>query len=72
MPVAQPVTVAAPESSSTVWFAPFVNDGTSFTAVTVIVKVCGPLVSTPPFAVPPSSWMRTVTVAEPAALAAGV
>ena len=40
------------------------------TAVTVIVNVCGSLVSTPPLAVPPSSWIRTVTVTVPLALAA--
>src|SRR5947207_11825760 len=44
--------------------------GASFTAVTVMVKVCGPLVSMPPFAVPPLSWRRTVTVATPLASAA--
>ena len=38
-----------PASSSTVWSAPFVKHGASFTGVTVIVKVCGALVSTPPF-----------------------
>ena len=40
IPVAQPATVCAPASSKTVWFAPFVNDGASFTGVTVIVNVC--------------------------------
>ena len=54
------------------WSAPFVNDGASLTAVTVIVKVCGAEVSTPPFAVPPLSLAVTVTVAEPLASAAGV
>ena len=53
--VAQPATVCAPASSSTVWSAPFVKDGASLTSVTVIVNVCGADVSTPPFAVPPSS-----------------
>jgi hypothetical protein len=38
----------------------------------VIVKVCNTLVSTPPFAVPPLSWRRTVTVATPFTFAAGV
>ena len=33
--------------------------------MTVIVKVCGALVSLPPLAVPPSSTARTVIVAEP-------
>ena len=42
--------------------------GPSFTGVTVIVKVCGALVSLPP----PPSCRRTVTVAEPFASAAGV
>ena len=37
--VAQPDTVCAPASSSTVWLAPLVNVGGSLTAVTVIVKV---------------------------------
>ena len=46
--------------------------GASLTAVTVIVKVCVALVSTPPLAVPPSSVIVTVTVAVPLALAAGV
>ena len=36
------------------------------------MNVCGPLVSSPPLAVPPSSWMTTVTVAVPKASAAGV
>jgi len=72
MPVAQPATLWAPASSSTVWSEPAVNDGTSFTAVTVIVNVWSALVSTPPLAVPPSSLRLTVTVAEPFASAAGV
>jgi hypothetical protein len=46
--------------------------GTSLTAVTEMVNVCDALVSTPPFAVPPLSCSRTVTVAEPFAFAAGV
>ena len=46
--------------------------GASFTGVTVIVKVCAALVSAPPLAVPPLSWIWTVTVAVPLALAAGV
>jgi len=61
--VAQVATVCAPASSSTVWSAPLVKLGAWFTAVTVIVKVCAALVSTPPFSVPPSSCNCTVTVA---------
>src|SRR6185436_15687346 len=70
--VAQPVTLAAPESSLTVWLAPLVNDGASLTAVTAIEKVWPALWSTPPPAVPPSSNTVTVTVAAPLALPAGV
>ena len=51
----------------TVWSAPLVKLGASFTAVTVIVNVCGALVSTPPFAVPPLSCSVTVIVAVPIA-----
>ena len=40
--------------------------------MTVMLKVCGALVSVPPLAVPPSSWMRTVTVAAPLAPNPGV
>ena len=40
--------------------------------VTVIVNVCGALVSTPPFAVPPLSCSCTVTVADPVAPDASV
>ena len=46
--------------------------GASFTAVTVIVKVCGALAFVPPLATPPLSWAMTVTVAVPLELAAGV
>ena len=46
--------------------------GASFTGVTVIVNVCGGVVSTPPSAVPPSSLRTTVTSAVPVAFAAGV
>ena len=70
--VAQPPTVAAPESSATVWSAPFAKPGASFTAETVITNVCGALVSTPPPEMPPSSCSCTVTVADPFAFAAGV
>ena len=41
-------------------------------ATTVMVKICEPLVSTPPLPVPPLSWIFTVTVATPEALSAGV
>ena len=40
-------------------------NGASLTDVTVIVKVCGALVSTPPFAVPPVSLSTIVTSALP-------
>ena len=72
MPVAQPATVFAPESSSTATSAPLVKVGGSLTAGTEMVNVCGSLVSTPPFAVPPSSTMRNPIVAVPLAFAAGV
>ncbi len=72
MLVAQPATLAAPESSFTVWSAPFVKDGASLTPVTVIVNVWPADVSAPPLAVPPSSCAATVIVAAPEALAAGV
>jgi hypothetical protein len=58
------------ESSNTVWSAPFVNDGASFTAVRVIQSLFQ--VSAPPFAVPPSSLSLTLIVAVPLAFAAGV
>src|SRR6059036_1051142 len=44
--------------------------GGSLTAVTVMINVCGALVSTPPLAVPPLSLAVTVTVAAPLALGA--
>ena len=72
MSVAQPVTVCAPASSFTVSSAPLVKLGASLTGVTVIVNVWTRCVSTPPLAVPPLSWICTLTVAEPLALAAGV
>src|SRR5437867_4695821 len=62
----------APESSLTVTLPPPVNDGSSLTAVTVRVNVCGDEVSEPPFAVPPLSDSVTVTVALPNAFAAVV
>ena len=37
--IAQPTPVCAPQSSSTCWSAPFVNDGASFTALTSTVIV---------------------------------
>ena len=45
--------------------------GASFTAMTVMVKVLVAR-STPPLAVPPSSAVMTVMMAEPFALGAGV
>ena len=39
MAVAQPATDCAPESSSTVWSAPLVKDGTSLTGLTVTVTL---------------------------------
>src|SRR5205814_2169231 len=70
MAVAQ-AALYAPESSSTVTSPPLVNDGASLTALTVMVKVCGAELSTPPLTVPPSSWRVTVTVALPLASGAG-
>ena len=57
MLVAKPGTVCAPAVLSTVWFglAGSVKLGASLTGCTLSVNVCVPLVSTPPFAVPPSS-----------------
>ncbi len=72
MAVAQTATVCAPESSTTVWFAPAVKLGASFTPLTVIVKLCGAEVSTPPPATPPLSDSVSVIVAVPVAFAAGV
>ena len=46
--------------------------GASFTALIVMMNVCGALVSTPPFAVPPLSCATIVIVAVPFASAAGV
>jgi len=48
MPWAQPLTVWAAESSSTVWCAPGAKLGASFTGATVIVTVAGALTSMPP------------------------
>src|SRR5437016_5189722 len=72
MLAAQLATVCAPALLFTVWSAPLVNDGGSFTELTVIVKVCGAEVSTPPFAVPPLSLSKIVIVAEPFAFVAGM
>ncbi len=47
-PVAQPATVCAPASSSTVWSAPFVNDGASLMPETVTVIVPASFESTVP------------------------
>ncbi len=69
--VAQPATVAAPLSSFTVWFAPLVKLGTSFTELTTMTNVWGWLVSSPPLAVPPLSTIETVTVAVPNSFPAG-
>ena len=46
--------------------------GGSLTAVTVMVKTWAELVSTPPLAVPPSSWRVAHTLVLPLASAAGV
>ena len=46
--------------------------GASFTGFTVMVKVFVSLVSSPPLAVPPSSWSVTLIVAAPLALSAGM
>ncbi len=72
MPVAQPTTVFAPESSSTVTSAPLVKVGGSLISGMEMWNVCGLLESSPPFKRPPSSTMRNPTVAVPLALAAGV
>src|SRR5215475_15046778 len=46
--VAQGLTVCAPASSLTVWSAPLVNEGTSFTELTVIVAVALPALNPAP------------------------
>ena len=65
IPVAQPLTVWAPASSFTVWFAPLVNAGESFTAVTMKLaaseSVC-----------PPKSLAVNVIVSEPFQSALGM
>ena len=70
--VAQPVTDCGPASSGAWTSMPLVNDGASLTAVTVTWSAWVALASVPPLAVPPSSVMRTWTVAVPLASAAGV
>src|SRR5438270_233359 len=72
MAVAQPGTLWAPESSSTVSSAPLVKEGTSLTAVTVISKVWMAEVSTPPLR-SEERWVGSdVTVAGPFWSAGGV
>src|SRR4030095_1074260 len=63
--------VCTPVSSLTVRSPPFVNEGTSLTELTVMVKLCDE-VSTPPLAVPPLSFKATVMTADPFALATDV
>src|SRR5262245_9159814 len=72
MAVAQPATVCRPASSPEVGPAPATKLGASLTAVTVIVKLCGGDVSTPPLTVPPSSFRTSVIVAVPLAFDAEV
>ncbi len=72
MPVAHAATVRVPESSATVWSGPAVNEGGSLADWSVMVNVRVGLVSSPPSAVPPSSFRWTVTVVEPDAPGAGV
>ena len=68
MLVAQLGTVCGPESSATVWSGPFVNDGGSFTGLTVRMNVsdmlCVPLVTVTVMVVVP---VVAVAVAEKAA-----
>ena len=68
--VAHPENAWAPESSATVWSGPLAKLGASLTGVTVMVNVCGSLVSSPPLSVPPSSDSVTVTFATPLAFGA--
>src|SRR4051812_34726369 len=72
MAVAQPATAWLPESSGTTWLAPFVKEGASLTEATEMVKVCPARLSSDLLAVPPESCRRTLRVAMPKALAAGV
>ena len=72
---AKPATVCGPESSFTVWSAPSVNEGSSFTEFTVIVKVSLSTrlpVSSLSKSVPPESVTKTVTVELPLASAVSV
>ena len=64
-------TDCVPASSITVTSSIPATVGASFTGVTVTWKLTRTL-STPPFAVPPSSRTVTVTVATPLASPAGV
>ena len=70
--IAFPPVKASTTSSLTETVAGRVITGASLIGVTVIVKVCVALVSTPPLAVNPLSCICTVTVALPLALAVGV
>ena len=65
MAVAHGLTVCAPASSNTVWSAPLVKLGASFTGVAVMMKFCTAEVSTPPLVVPPSSCTRRLRLAVP-------
>src|SRR5450432_398952 len=63
--------VISPESvNRLIVFGGVVNTSLGVVGSTVMVNVWRPLVSTPPLAVPPLSWTRTDTVAEPVALSA--
>src|SRR2546426_1026541 len=70
--VAHPTTVWPPASSFTVWFAPFVKLGTSFTALTVMVNFFLMIRRPPRSALLPYTTLFRSTVADPFALAAGV
>src|SRR5262245_32186905 len=48
------------------------SSGASLMGLTVMMEVCGALVSTPPLKVPPSSFRMMVRVAAPFAFSAGV
>src|SRR5437899_2100449 len=70
--VAQLAMVCGPASSRVETSGPLVKLGASLTAVTLMLKVCGALVSLPPLAVPPLSRATIVMRAVPLALAAAV
>src|SRR5258706_168697 len=70
--VAQLTNDCAPASLETLTSGPLVKLGASLTGVMVMVNVCAAEVSTPPFAVPPSSCATTATVAVPKASGAAV